>query len=102
MGEFNIERLKFFLDIVQVVEFYNLSISSGKRSIRYNELVDGHPLSRHLDWDAWDLVTHDERDAKNAFEDLKRMNYYGYVREAGERKMVKIWQIHCQRIAPRK
>ena len=96
-----ITSLKFFLDVAETCDEFGLSISSGKRDEEYNSLVAGHPKSRHLDWDAWDLVTVGNN-IRAAFSHLKAKGYYGYVKTAGMRNGVKVWQIHIQRLPPRK
>ncbi len=108
------DQIEFLFDVMSVVDKYGLSISSWKRSEEYNQLIGGHPESRHLTWDALDLVKAAvdvtppmaRGICENAFGELKKKGYYGYVRAAGTRRksgvQTKIFQIHIQRQKPRK
>jgi len=93
--------LAFAIDVANIFDKYEISVTSwGRPDPAYNEAIGGHPSSRHITWDALDGVSFSEGDAQVCFAELKKRDYHGYVREAGERAGRPLWQIHIQRVAP--
>lgn len=115
----NKHQLTFIGDVMFVCEHHGLSVSSWYRHPAHNAVVGGHPKSRHLTWDAFDLVKPavelkkgqlvpmEAKRARSAVEAamtfLKGCGYYGYTGHHERKvngKRFRVYTLHVQRQAP--
>ena len=93
--------LEFNVRVMLLIEKHHGSLVSGGRNPAYNELVGGHPQSRHKDWDAVDASFLSAFHRDEYFAACKRNGWHGYKKWT-TRKRVAVYSCHIQRVRPRR
>ena len=84
-------HILFAISVLTVCQRHQCSITSWFRTPARNNLVDGHPASRHLTADAFDIVPDVQSESPKIVRAIQALGYYA---------LIEPHHIHIQRIPP--